>query len=298
MTWKTKAAAGVALATLAVLGIVKVVRQLEAEAPYTKPGGAPETGPKILSTARPFVAPAEAKASLPPEKKARLDQIRRDYAEIRAKMVQDYGAAGEKFPGGVSAFLRQLALLEREMHADFAKTLTPEELEDYELQESNTGKTVRQRTADLALTDEQTRTIYRVQREFDDRFSLVFDVSPAALLERLKVQRVAREKIRAALSDEAYARWLRAEDPSYLGMRTVAQNQGLAASAINDLWRIKDEWTQRKLEIAADPRLAPEQRTSMQAALAGQTRSQVLALVGDHAVVSAIDAFNWLPPAP
>lgn len=302
MTWKTKAAAGVVFALVLAATLAVKWRAAESDRVASAPAVAGGPTPQFLPQATPFAAPAETKASSPAralsaEKKARLEQIRRDYGEIRAKMVQEYGAAGQKFPGGLNAFLRQLALLEREMHADFAKALTPEELEDYEMQESTTGKAIEQRVADLRLTDEQKRVVYRVQREFDDRFALVFDVSPAALLERMKAQLIAREKIRATLGDEAYAKWLRAEDPGYFALQKMVQEQGLRI-AVDDLWRIKDDWTQRKLEIAADSRLSPEQQAGMQAALAEQTRSRVLALVGSHAVQSATEAFSWLPPVP
>jgi hypothetical protein len=98
-------------------------------------------------------------------------------------MSADYTAAGANFPGGMNAFLRQLALLEREMHGDFAAALTPRELEDYEMRESTTGQSVQRRLAGVAVTEEQRREVFRLQREFDDRFALVFDVTPPALLE-------------------------------------------------------------------------------------------------------------------
>ena len=165
---------------------------------------------KLLREANPLVAPARVTGSasvvpLSPDKWERIAKIRRDYDEIRVKMSADYSAVGDKFPGGLSAFLKQLALLEREMHADFARDLTPRELEDYELHESTTGQTLQRRLAGVATTDEQQRAVYRLQREFDDRFALVFDLSPPALWERMKVQDVLRQKIRSVLSDAAFA---------------------------------------------------------------------------------------------
>lgn len=231
-------------------------------------------------------------------KVAALQKIRHDYEEIRAKMSAEYGMAGEKFPGGLSAFLRQLALLEREMHKDFAGVLTPAELEDYEMQTSSTGRTLQQRLGGVAVADEQRRAVYRVQREFDDRFALVFDVTPPALLERVKMQAAAREKIRAVLGDETYAAWLRVEDPSYAEMRLMAIEQGLSAKAVTDLWRAKDDWMQRKLEIAAQEGLTSEQRRAMQAALAEQIRSRVVVLTGTAVMKPGTDAFGWLPSGP
>lgn len=284
-----------------VVGAFLVVREgQKMEADFANVLPTPVANASFPKKTTPFKAPdvAPQRSGLTADKVAALQKIRRDYEEIRAKMSAEYGAAGEKFPGGLNAFLRQLALLEREMHRDFAGVLTPAELEDYEMQASVTGQTLQQRLMGMAVTDGQKRAVYRVQREFDDQFALVFDVTPVALVERVKMQAAAREKIRAVLGDENYAAWLRMEDPSYAAMRLMAIEQGLSAKAVTDLWRAKDDWVQRKLEIVAQEGLTPEQRKAMQAALAEQIRSRVAVLVGTAVMKPGTDAFGWLPPGP
>jgi hypothetical protein len=105
-----------------------------------------------------------------------------------------------------------------------------------------------------------------------------------------------REKIRAKLGDEAYAAWLKPEDGTYAAMRSLARQKGLPETSLTELWRIKNDWTQRKLEIAAQAGLAAEQRTAMHAALAEQIRSRVAALVGTDAMAPGSEALAWLPP--
>ena len=260
-------------------------------------GGPIAATPKFLPKAKTFAAPAagEAGGGLTAEKTARVEKIRRDYEEVRIKLSADYRAAGEKFPGGLNAFMRQLALLEREMHADFGAVLTPEELEDYELRESTTGQALQRRLGDSAVADEQRRAVFRLQREFDDRFALVFDVSPAALAERTRLQQVVREKVRALVGDAVFATWLSAEDPSYAAMRTMAAQQGLPATTVEELWRIKNEFILGRLEIAAQAGLTAPQRAAMQTALADQTRSRVSVLVRPEALEPGNEALGWLP---
>jgi hypothetical protein len=263
---------------------------------------APDLPPSpFLRKAQPFALPdggAPGPAGLSAGKAARVAKVRRDYEEIRTKTSADYRAAGENFPGGINAFLRQLALLELEMHRDLAAVLTPPELEDHLMKESTTGQTLQHRLEGVEVTDEQRRLVFRAQQEFDDRFSLIFDVAPAALWERTKAQFETREKIRATLGDDAYAAWLRTEDPSYAALRALVVERGLPSTATTDLWRVKDDWTLRKLEIAAQPGLTLEQRAQLQAALAEQIRSQVAALVGPDAMQPGSEALGWLPAAP
>jgi hypothetical protein len=297
------------LSAVAVLGLVAFLAMRAWRAGEAQTTGAAEAkyfpekkeNQKWLNEAKPFSTPATAtpgaRAGLSADKLERLAKIRRDYDEIRMKMSAEFAAAGDKYPGGLNAFLKQLALLEREMHADFAAALTPAELEDYEMAESTTGKALAGRFGAVATSEEQRRTLFRWQKEFDDRFALVFDVTPMALVERVKVQQAMREKVRAMLGDEDYAKWLQAEDASYAGMRTLALQQGLSTKAVSELWRAKDEWTQRKLEIAAQPGLTPEQRAAMHASLAQQTRARVSALLGVDILSAGHEALVWLPPS-
>ena len=281
---------------------VRVWRATEAaRESATPPGRPPALAGQVFGGRTAAAAPVDGAAeattggALSADKAARIDKIRRDYDEIRMKMSAEYGAAGDKFPGGVSAFLKQLALLEREMHADFAAVLTPRELEDYEMSESTTGQALRRRLGDAVVTVEQRRAVFRLQREFDDRFALVFDVSPAALAERTQRQQVVQEKVRALVGDAVFATWLSAEDPSYAAMRTMAAQEGLPGTTVAELWRIKNEFILGRLEIAARIGLSAQQRAAMQSALEDQARSRVSVLVRPEALQPGNEALAWLP---
>ena len=268
----------------------------ESAAPATKPAAQTPSSASSQSTTRNTSVAAGA-GSTPAERAALIEKIRHDYDEIRAKMSAEFAAAGAAFPGGVSAFLRQLALLEREMHADIAKVLPPRELEDYEMRETPTGKTQLQRLAGLQVTEETQRAVFRLRKQFDDRFALVFDVTPPALFERERARQEMLGRLRLVVDDATFDALVGPEDLSYAGLRTLAAQQGLPPKVAADLWRMKHDYTLRKLEILAQAGLSNEQRTAMQAALAAQIRSNVTALVGPDAVIAAGDALGWLPLA-
>jgi hypothetical protein len=227
------------------------------------------------------------------EKAARIAKIKRDYDEIRMKASADYSAAGAKFPGGLNAFLRQLALLEREKRADFAKILTPRELEDLEFVETTAGQLV-QRLLGATSADEQLRrAVFKFQLEFDDRFALTFDTSPAGLLERETARQVLQGGIAGLLgNDDLFAAW----DQDFARWRTFATEQGLAGRAAWELWNARNEFTRKRLELAAQ-KLSPEQLRSAQALLTQQTETRVMSIVGPAVWQSAArnDALSWVP---
>ncbi len=230
------------------------------------------------------------------EKSARADKIRRDYDEITKKISADYATAGDTFPGGLSAYLRQLALLQREKHADLAALLTPRELEDLEMHDTNAGQSVQRLLGDSSATDEQRRAVFHLQQEFEDEFALTFDLTPAALLAR-ETERVAtQEKIRSALGDDLFGAWLRGEGADYAAFAALAQQQGLASSVPLELWQAKSDFTLARLQLKARTDLSAAQSADAERALASQTLTRVTSLIGPAASTDAgRAALSWLP---
>jgi hypothetical protein len=233
------------------------------------------------------------------EKSARLEKIRADYDEITAKISTDYGVAGDKFPGGVNAFLRQLALLAREKHADLAAFLTPRELEDVEMRDTPAGQAVQRQLGDTAATDEQRRAAFELERMFEDKFALTFDLSPAALLARESDRVATQAKIRDALGDNLFGAWLRGEGTEYASTVAFAQQQGLAPGVPLDLWRVKNDFLLAQLELKARLDLSPAQLRDASAGLVNQATLRVTSLIGAAALANASnDVVGWLPRAP
>jgi hypothetical protein len=244
--------------------------------------------------------PGGPRASVPgrsaTEKAARIERIKRDYDEVRAKTAADYSAAGAAFPGGLNAFLRQLALLERELHNDLAAVLTPRELEDLELRDTTAGQLVQALLGDTAASEEQRRAVFRLQRRFDNEFALTFDLAPATLLTRERARQRTQEEICAVLDPPLRAAWLKCEGGDYGNFAAFVAQQNLTADTALALWRVKNDYTLRQLEINTRPGYSVEQVRVEQAAVAQQARAQVLGLVGPAAFQAAgSEVLGWLP---
>ena len=256
------------------------------------------SAPAGIPRARPPEPPAPPTLS-PGEKAARVEKINRDYDEIRTKASADYSAAGPSFPGGLNAFLRQLALLEFEKRADLAAVLSPSELEDLEWRETTAGQLVQKLLGDTPATETQRRAVFRLQRAFEEKFALTFDVAPAALLQRETARHTLQEQIHAVLGDALFAAWLQGEGGDYAQFVKFAAVQGLPAEAPLQLWRAKNEYTLQRLELHAqntERRLPAEQMRAAQAALTQQTEARILAIVGQGAMPAArAEVLSWLP---
>ena len=252
----------------------------------------PPTGPHPIASGP---SPADS----PEERMARADKIRRDYDEMTTKFSADFSGAGAAFPGGLSAYLRQLALLQREKHKDLAAILTPRELEDLELRETNAGQTVTRLLGDTAATEEQRRAVFRLQKEFEDRFALVFDLSTPALLAREIERQAVQQKIRPVLGDALFGAWLRGEGLDYAGFVAFARQQGFSEALPLELWREKNEFILARLQLKARTDLTPAQVLELDRALVNQTVARVTGLIGPAAMAGpGRDVLTWLPLPP
>ena len=228
----------------------------------------------------------------PQEKQARVERIRRDYDDVRSRAAAEYAAAAGSFPGGLNAFLRQLALLEREKRADLAAVLSPDELDALELAESNAGQTVRRALAGTGATEAQVLAVFRLEREFQDRFALVFDLTPPALLERQRVRDEYDGRVIALLDPMDALAWLAARDGDQGLMNEWVRQRGLPPAAAFGLWKIKGDFVVRRLELKAAKSVPPTALVD----LIRETEARLAAAAGAETVAKERDGiFRWLP---
>ena len=165
------------------------------------------------------------------------------------------------------------------------------------MRDTTAGQLVQKLLGDTAATEEQRRAAFRLQREFDNAFALTFDVSPPTLLARETERQATQERIRAALGDTLFAAWLRGEGPDHANFAAFIGQQGLMADAALALWRAKNDYTIRRLALNTQPNLPADQARVAQAALAQNTRAQVMSILGPVAFQAAgPDVLGWLPP--
>jgi hypothetical protein len=226
----------------------------------------------------------------------RVEKIRHDYAEMSARFTAEFQAAGADFPGGVNAYLRQLALLEREKWKDIGAILSPRELEELQMQDTHAGKEVQRLLGDTAATHEQKRAVFRLQQKFDDTWALTFDPAPAELLARQTAWQAVQEQILAQLGPGLFGVWLRGNDFDFAQATAWGARHGAGPDFALDEWRLKNEFVRGRLEIAAQHLPADEAQARF-AALIQHTRERALALFGP-AVVEAAQAEGrdlWAP---
>ena len=147
-----------------------------------------------------------------------------------------------------------------------------------------------------AASDEQRRAVFRLQQEFDERFALSFDSTPAAAWERERARVELQEKIGGALGESLFSTWLRGEGADYGRFSEFVAQHHLPPSTALELWRIKNEYALRRLELNArsDPLSTPSSAAHRE--LVDTTTAQLQALLGPNVLSHAgPEVLSWLP---
>ncbi len=213
-------AIAVVVAVLLVLGMARKENSGKPEVPPPPAGAAVadktkpvETKPMADPTTKLVIAAGRPMTLTPAEKAARVEKICSDYNAIRKGVADELAAVAAASASGpgpfgeTNVFLRRLALLEREQRTDLAQVLDAQELEDFELRESSTGQLVAMRLGATVATEAQRRAVFRLRREFDERFGFEFDLSRNALVERDRVRKEMDARIRVVLGEDLFAVW-------------------------------------------------------------------------------------------
>jgi hypothetical protein len=221
---------------------------------------------------------------LPAEKVALLAQIRERFDERRSDLHPVVG--GRSTP----ADEEKLAALEKAQLAEIAAALTPQELEDYELRESSTASQLRYRLAGFDATEQEYRSLFKLQSDFDSRFSNRGFGGDSAEQQRARREAQAQLKAQteATLGAERYAAYERANDYGYRQTTQIVARLNLPPETANEIYALQQSTQQQAAALRASIMPAPASDPKARAAQAAEYAARAKAIVAEaEAQISA-----------
>jgi len=155
-----------------------------------------------------------------------------------------------------------------------ANVLSPEELAEFRLRNSQTGQQTRMELEYFNCTPEEFKSLYaaRAQKAGDTGYY-------ADLLNRT----VATEEVRKLFGDERAKEFERVTDMFYINTRRPAEEQGVPLERIEQAWQVtRDARTTAEL-VAKTTSLSAEERKNQVRALQLQTETRLQELLGNKA---------------
>jgi hypothetical protein len=224
--------------------------------------------------------------------KSKIDLIQRindDYAEMLSQVRA--ATNGITLPDDRA----KMALLEREKHADLAAILTPQELEDYEMRNSPITSRLQSALSLMNATEDDFRTIYRIQLQFKD---LIYPTGDFFSSDMMQQRRDAETQIAAQLQDalgEARANeFLRAQNYEFQSLAQLAQRENLPLDAAVRAYDLRTSTSEESGRIFNDQTLTTDQKRAAMQTLAQNTKAQLIGTLGPVAGAAYASSATWL----
>ena len=218
--------------------------------------------------------------SLPADKIDRLQSITSDYNELRSQIGVE--ARGVFLPADREKFL----LLDQEERADIVKSLSPAELEDYDLRNSTLSARLREQLADFSPTEEEFRTLFRLQAAFDHKPGEPTGASgpanPYSLFERLGTPATLQAQIEAALGPARAAEYKQATDPAFQQVSRLLNRLELPASIAPQVVTVQQDIQQRANAVRDNRALSADDRASQLTTLAQEAQVRLTSTLGEN----------------
>jgi hypothetical protein len=224
--------------------------------------------------------------------KSKIDLIQRindDYAEMLSQVRA--ATNGITLPEDRA----KMALLDREKHADLAAILTPQELEDYEMRSSQITSRLSSAFTLMNATEDEFRTIFRIQQQFNDRLNPTGGVFGAEMSQqRRDAEREVTAQLKSALGETRAAEFARAQNYEFQSLAQLAQRENLPLDAAVRAYDLRTSTSEESGRIFKNKDLTTEQKYAAMQTLAQNTKAQLVAALGSTAGSAYASSATWL----
>jgi hypothetical protein len=230
--------------------------------------------------------------------KLALVRMIHDRADLEETALRDKAlASSDSLSPADKAKLRKIQLdRERQVKA----LLSPDEIERYELWYSPAAFRTRDALAPLNPSEEEFKSVYALQRQFDENWSGVDTENLPSGMESDYAQAAAalQEQVREKLGADRFQQFQQAQDNDFRQLRVAAAQFGLSPETISDVLGFKNIVVEQRQRVASQNQLAPAQRDLVLQAISDETEKAVIEVMGPKAYRAYIKggAGKWIKP--
>jgi hypothetical protein len=242
--------------------------------------------------------------------KAQRDEQRRLHREIQDESERLLGKDPNqnRWQDQRLAFLpsdaEKLRFLQEEQKRDIASLMTPDELQAYELRNSNTANQLRWKMTQYDATEQEYMAIFPLQKAFDEKYNPQNNDPYAEQpvrdqnfwKERQEAEKQLQEQIRGLIGEERYVDSIRRQDQDWQQLEAATRRLALPADTPQKLFAVRDGVASSVQQIADNPNFTAEQKKQELAAIASATRDQVRAALGEEGAQAYFknNGMTWL----
>ena len=198
-------------------------------------------------------------AYLPEEKRKPVEEIRQRYQDLEQAMYQKY----REYYGPERGV--ELAEINRQREAELSKLLTPVELAEYKLRNSQTATQMKYDLSAFEPTEQEFRALFQTREAYDlatmpYRYGGPDPDKPEEQKLMAEASKLRDEEAKKALGEERYKEYKRAQDYNYREVYQMALRSGLPKDTAAKVYDLKDATEAQASKIRNDQNLSAEQR--------------------------------------
>jgi hypothetical protein len=238
---------------------------------------------------------------LPSDKQNKVMQLFQDMQVKMAKQAKGGGVDAEDMKGYQKA--------QKDMEAELAKVLSPQEFEDFQMRLSQTAMTLRTQLSGFDPSEDEFRKVFFEKKRFDDEFSMFTagTEDKEAKAKREQAKKELDERLKQSLGEDRFKAYERGQDWNYQQLARIADRNQLGNEAANKVYDMKKLAEDEAKRIRADKSLTPEQRSAALLGIRTETENSIKPILGEKGYKSYETQGAWwlksispdkTPPAP
>ena len=213
---------------------------------------------------------------LPAEKEAQVRAIMEKY--------QQQIEANRSTRGQLVSNSDESKRLREQRQAELAQVLSPDELKELSLRDSNAADSVRSRFGDMDVTEDEYRKLYDLRKTYEDTVGAVADFSdPDKMRQRSDARRELDAAYKNVFGEERWNDLQKQQDPTWRGLTQIAQQNNLSQSVIDQAYQFQRQTGEQIMSLMDDRSMTREQREGMVQQLTGDHDQRLKGLLGEQA---------------
>jgi hypothetical protein len=224
---------------------------------------------------------------LPPEKMSAIQAIQRENSEKQTELYYKKGTMN----------MDDMRAIEKDLRTSLAAVLTPAELEEYDLRNSNTGRTLRNELLAFNPSEEEYRAIFKLRQPFDEQYAYTNFTTQEQMQRRSEAEKQLKDQVSALLGAERGAEYARTTDYSYRQTAQLVARLEMPPETTGNLWNVQKEFAEKRTELIRNASsLTPEERTKQLTQLQQEAIARITPILGTSSRVEAYKQYggSWL----
>jgi hypothetical protein len=248
-------------------------------------GVEPEQKPEFLANFNPFETMLDF---LPASKQSQIMDV---YMKYQAKMAKTLN-------GGTTDAddMKAMQKAQKEMDAELAAMLSPQDYREYQLRMSQTAMTMRTQLGSFEPTQQEFDKIFDLRKGFDDEFGMFGGMGSTRedQQKRASAQKELDAQIKTLLGEQRFAEYQRSQDWNYQNLYRITEKYGLSKESANKVYDMQQLAQAEAAKVRSNKDLTPEQRQEALKGIRTETEKSIQDVLPDKAWNSYQSQAYWL----